>query len=282
MSTDTTTVTERIEIEDSDSSGEEEGEEEEEAAAASSPEIAGTKEQKARTEEDAKIKQSQQQQHQNLSSVPVTALGIESARCGGSWSEMPRFAQPGDDWVPLGTCRELNSIKNEIGELIARLRRSKKRARKSRASAEKKPETAAAAAATAPDVQISQTLPADVRKETIRELKEISDRIGAARDSLHECFAEAVRALMVRRANPEILGYGMLLQATPDPPEWAKREKIAPERKHKKPVPPPPSADLVAAAAAATKEPPRALRQLTLDAVLGEKLPLRSEHSKKQ
>lgn len=160
---------------------------------------------------------------------------------------------------------------------MARLHRSKKRARKSRAP-EKNPDPATAATSPPPPpesqiLQAAQPLPADVRKETIRELKEIAERIGAARDSLHECFAEAVRALMIRRANPEILGYGMLLQATPDPPEWARREKVAPERKHKRP---PPSAD------AEKKEPARAPRQLTLDAILGEKLPLRSEHSKKQ
>lgn len=90
----------------------------------------------------------------------------------------------------------------------------------------------------------------ETRTSIRKELEEISSEIRNIGDSAHECFSEgsgknffclpptdkqkpAVHAMMFRKANPEVLGYGSLLQTAPEPPEWARRDQQIADRKRK-------------------------------------------------
>ena len=206
-------------------------------------------------------------------SISSTAFGIEVDRCSGSFSEMPRLAQPGDDWTPTGVCKDLTSIKTDVDYLVCKLDKGKKRG--------------------------GGETSADVRKDVICALKAISKRLSTVRDSALECFEEFNHAKIFQSADPEVNGYDILLQSTPEPPGWACKDKVVNGRKRKQAATATPSLSTwkrkrkklrttedrkkkkssgkTAAEAAAPTPAPVPPEKLTMESVLDENIPLRSE-----
>jgi hypothetical protein len=141
-----------------------------------------------------------------LPSSIATPYGIEVDRCSGSFSEMPSISQQGDDWTPTGVCKDLTAIKKQVDCLLKRTSDIKKR---------------------------GGSITADAVRELVRDLRRVSDRLSEARDSALDCFEEFNHANIFAASNPEISGYDILLQSAPEPPAWARKQKLSTERKRK-------------------------------------------------
>lgn len=175
---------------------------------------------------------------------PCDAFGLASARGCASWTELPRLSRPGTaEWT--GPCDDLNSIVQSLRVICDRL---------------------------AGDTDDHMTIAS--RKDLAQQLQGVASRVEAASEATLAGYGELQRANETRANNPEINGYGNLL-STAEAPEWATRDKTTTDQKRKQQAiaskkRAPPSREAVPA-----NDPRR--QPLTMDGVLAEKLPLRSE-----
>jgi hypothetical protein len=158
----------------------------------------------------------------------ANAFGIPIDRSGGSCSEAPKVISGDDDTFTLpgftASITSVVSLLQSTMNTISEDRTTRKERKKAAASA-------------APDGE-KRPASQSSKKRTVDALKKACTQLEEARDAAVWTMNAAVHAALTRGCNPEALGYGSVLQVTPEPLPWVKKERPTVERKKKRRIPP--------------------------------------------